>query len=114
MVPTIPDDWELNLRAGVHDLREMDETVQTRFFDEFHMFPGFIPGGASPFDIAVLHVTEPFVFNDYVQPIKLPQQDFIHTGDSVLFGLGLTRPIPSDPYDPETPPSFPDILQVSI
>jgi hypothetical protein len=106
----VPPSWELNLRAGVHDLREMDDTVQTRFFDEFHIFPGF-SGGVSAFDIAVMHVTEPFVFNDYVQPIKLPQQDFIHTGNSILFGLGMSKPNPSNP---ETPPTFPDILQVSI
>jgi Trypsin len=113
MVPTIPDDWQLNLRAGVHDLREMDNTVQTRYFDEFHMYPGFIPGGASAFDIALLKVTEPFVFNDYVQPIGLPPQDFVSLGDSEVFGLGLTQRIPVDPNDPETPPSFPDILQVN-
>jgi Trypsin len=115
MVPTIPDDWQLNLRAGVHDLRDMDDTVQIRYFDGFHMYPGFVPSVASAFDIALLRVTEPFVFNDYVQPINLPPQDYVSlrfTLDSEVFCLGMTQRIPVDPWDPETPPSLPDILQV--
>lgn len=45
-------------------------------------------GGVGPYDIGLVVVQEAFKYDDYVQPIALPPQDRMPTGESTLFGWG--------------------------
>lgn len=47
-------------------------------------------GGVNPFDIALIRVDEPFVYNQFVQPINLPPPGFVHSGTVTLHGWGST------------------------
>lgn len=59
-----------------------------------------------PFDIALLKVAEPFVFDDNVQPIALPPQGTQHFGLTRAFGWGsISRNFTA---------VLPSILQVSF
>lgn len=43
-------------------------------------------GGVALYDIAIIKVSEPFVFNDFVQTIELPKRDEYPTENAVLSG----------------------------
>lgn len=48
-------------------------------------------GGVGPYDIALLHLATPLVFNDKVKPIALPYDDEIVEGQGSLYGWGRTN-----------------------
>uniref|UniRef100_T1GCD4 Peptidase S1 domain-containing protein n=1 Tax=Megaselia scalaris TaxID=36166 RepID=T1GCD4_MEGSC len=51
-----------------------------------------------PNDIALMHVSEPFVFNDKVQPVLLPSRNEIVEGECHLYGWGQTKALlPTSP-----------------
>jgi hypothetical protein len=62
-------------------------------------------GGASSYDIALMLVDRPLVFNDFVQPIPLPlaTSSVPSSGEIIAFGWGITTPSP--------PGVLPDELQ---
>jgi secreted trypsin-like serine protease len=91
--------------AGAHDFsEEPTASLQMRSIAEQIIHPDYL-GDVEPFDIAVIRVSEPFVFNEFVQTISLPPSDFIHAGDVTVFGWGSTSTT--------TTPNAPDILQVN-
>ncbi|CAG9830711.1 unnamed protein product [Diabrotica balteata] len=57
--------------------------------------------GANPHDICIIKINKPWVYNDRVQPIALPIQDFNVTGDVVASGWGQSA---QNNY-------YPDLLQ---
>lgn len=44
--------------------------------------------GVAPYDIAILKLSTPLVFNQRVSAVNLPQQNEVRTGDVVLSGWG--------------------------
>jgi secreted trypsin-like serine protease len=100
----LPEDGEMVVYAGAHDFsEEPTATLQLRTIDEQIIHPDYV-GGATPYNIAMIRVSEPFVFNEFVQMIALPPKDLIHEGDATMFGWGNTSNT--------TTVNFPDILQV--
>lgn len=71
--------------AGRHDLSEVEVTVQIRQIrlENTWVHELYTESVVAPHDISLIYVEQPFVFNDYVQPIELPEIDFIHSGDAV-------------------------------
>uniref|UniRef100_T1H1C8 Peptidase S1 domain-containing protein n=1 Tax=Megaselia scalaris TaxID=36166 RepID=T1H1C8_MEGSC len=54
-------------------------------------------GGVGPYDIAILHLETPLVFNDKVKPIALPYETEVVEGKGTLYGWGRTNsslPVP--------------------
>ena len=84
-------------RTGNEQFRNIDLEVYHPLFR----------GGASPFDIAVVRLDTSLEFNNFVQPIAIPEQSTRppQTGRISAFGWGITTPRP--------PGGFPDELQVS-
>lgn len=99
-----PAGISLGIFAGRHNLQltEQDESGQHRSIELTIVHEDYPknPIDDEPFDIALIKVTEPFVFNEFVQPIALAKQDTLHTGITRIFGWGsisknLTAVIPS-------------------
>jgi len=49
-----------------------------------------VGGGVGPHDISLIAVYEPFLYNDFVSPIALPDANEIHSGQVTLHGWGST------------------------
>ncbi|XP_050319702.1 lectizyme [Bactrocera neohumeralis] len=76
--------------AGLHVRAEVNEKTQSRVVD-FGLKHADFAGGVGPYDIALLHVSEPFVYNEWVQPAILPQREEIHSGEAKLYGWGQVK-----------------------
>lgn len=78
----------LGVRAGRHDLRKTDEEEhgQTRYAEEVILHERSL----WPADLALIKLTQPFEFNEFVQPIALPVQNEKHFGVARAFGWGAT------------------------
>lgn len=76
--------------AGLHERLNIDENAQSRVVD-FGKVHQKYTGGVGPYDIALLHVSEPFEFNSYVQPAVLPHREQIHEGTTHLYGWGQPK-----------------------
>lgn len=76
--------------AGLHVRADVDERTQHRRID-FGRIHVQYTGGVGPFDIAILHVSEPFVFNDWVKPATLPSREELHEGETHLYGWGQPK-----------------------
>ncbi|CAD6998839.1 unnamed protein product [Ceratitis capitata] len=76
--------------AGLHTRSDVNERTQSRVVDFGKVHPNF-GGGVGPYDIAILHVSEPFVFNEWVSPATLPQREEIHSGETHLYGWGQVK-----------------------
>lgn len=90
--------------AGLHDLNEFDGYEQIRMVDlsrkwEHEDYQGTV----GPHDISLILIQNPFVFDNIVAPIFLPNAGQIHSGDVTLFGWGST----SNTFYPV----YPNILQ---
>ena len=55
-------------------------------------------GAGGPFDIGLLKLKTPLVFNEFVKPIRLPRQGTETTGMAILSGWGIISPDPMLPY----------------
>jgi len=44
--------------------------------------------GVAPYDIAILELKTPLVFNDKVSPVNLPKENEVRVGNAVLSGWG--------------------------
>lgn len=71
--------------AGDHDLLKEEETEQLRFVDKV-ISHGKYQSDRKSFDIGLMHVSEPFIFNSFVKAIELPPYYSTFTGDAELFG----------------------------
>lgn len=78
----------LTLIAGIHTVRSPEPSAQRRVLNRNRIWihEQWVSG---PFDIAMVHVAPAFVFNQFVQPIALPNRNYIHSGIVQLHGWGL-------------------------
>ncbi|TDG44854.1 hypothetical protein AWZ03_008751 [Drosophila navojoa] len=76
--------------AGLHKRAEVDERTQHREIDFGRVHEQYT-GGVGPFDIAILHVSEPFELNEWVSPAALPSREEIHEGETHLYGWGQPK-----------------------
>lgn len=77
------------LIAGLEDRNDL--TNGQRRFTDYTAVHELYSGGVGPYDIALMHVTEPFVFNDSVQPIALPSREERMDGEAHLYGWGQVK-----------------------
>jgi secreted trypsin-like serine protease len=97
------DDGFILVRAGEHNIDEFEPDVQVSQISQVIIHPLYDETIIGPHDIALFRLATPFVFNDKVQPIVLPAQDYIHSGAVRLFGWGSTSNTNT--------PNYPSILQ---
>ncbi|XP_065366140.1 lectizyme-like [Calliphora vicina] len=80
----------ISVVAGLHERTILDEKSQSRVVDWGKIHEKYT-GGVGPYDIAILHLSEPLQYNQYVQPASLPAVEEIHSGKVHLYGWGLTK-----------------------
>lgn len=80
----------MSVIAGLHKRAEVDEKTQQRLVDFGRVHEEYT-GGVGPYDIAILHVSESFEFNEWVQPATLPSREEIHEGETHLYGWGQPK-----------------------
>lgn len=80
----------MSIVAGLHTRAEMDELTQQRIVDFGHVHEKY-SGGVGPYDIAILHTSESFIFNEWVSPATLPSREQTHKGESHLYGWGQPK-----------------------
>ncbi|XP_055380639.1 acrosin-like [Condylostylus longicornis] len=94
------------LKAGRHHIKlDNEEYAQHRKINYYKNHEKY-PGGSvvAPFDIALIHVEEPFNWTDGVKPISLPKiQNEVATDCAKLYGWGLLA----------ENGKFPDVLQTA-
>lgn len=75
--------------AGCHDIHSRDESrnVQLRHIDYYVRHELYL-GGANPYDIALIYTKDPLIFDKFVQPANLPEQDAMPEGHGTLYGWG--------------------------
>ncbi|KAG7188817.1 hypothetical protein KM043_008426 [Ampulex compressa] len=78
---------KLRIVAGKHFMNKAEETEQTVNVVRSIVHKGY-NGGVAQHDIAVLRLASPLTFNERVQPVQLPQQGEMQTGEAVLSGWG--------------------------
>ncbi|XP_020812652.1 lectizyme [Drosophila serrata] len=76
--------------AGLHVRAEVDELTQQRIIDFGRVHEKYT-GGVGPYDIAILHVSESFIFNEWVSPATLPSREEVHEGETHLYGWGQPK-----------------------
>ncbi|KAI8121175.1 hypothetical protein FF38_07219 [Lucilia cuprina] len=76
--------------AGLHERTNLDEKTQTRIVDWGKIHEKY-NNGVGPYDIAILHLSEPLEYNQYVQPAALPAAEEIHSGEIHLYGWGQPK-----------------------
>jgi trypsin len=96
------------LTAGDHNIDRFEGTEQTRNVDKIIVHPGYQAPGTKRHenDIALMHVSTPFEFNQYVGPVDLPKAGFPPTPVATVTGWGaLTQggASPSELYKVDVP-----------
>ncbi|XP_065356660.1 lectizyme-like [Calliphora vicina] len=76
--------------AGLHVRGELNEATQQRVIDFGRVHESY-GGSVGPYDIALLHVSKAFDFNEYVQPATLPAREEIPEGNATLYGWGQLK-----------------------
>lgn len=86
--------WDIVAIAGQHNWRIDSGNEQERDIIRIVNHPEYDPDSEnfSGFDINFVEVSEPFTFNQWVQPIALPEAFAIHTGPVQIYGWGATIP----------------------
>ncbi|KDR20688.1 trypsin-1-like [Zootermopsis nevadensis] len=99
----IPEYGTLEVVAGEHNLNSNEGTEQTVRVSQAIVHPRF-EGDVAPYDIALVKLQSPLVFDEHVQPISLPVPDSIPSGNSILSGWGSisTTNNPSMPANLQT------------
>ncbi|XP_016985635.1 lectizyme [Drosophila rhopaloa] len=80
----------MSIIAGLHTRAEVDELTQQRQVDFGRVHEKY-SGGVGPYDIALLHVSESFIFNEWVQAATLPSREQVHEGETHLYGWGQPK-----------------------
>jgi secreted trypsin-like serine protease len=98
--------WSLVAIAGQHNWRVESGNEQERSISRIVNHPQYNPNSREPagWDINFFEVSEPFVYNEWVQPIALPNPNVMHTGPIQIYGWGATIPAGG---------GIPDILQTT-
>nr|XP_006821214.1 PREDICTED: limulus clotting factor C-like [Saccoglossus kowalevskii] len=85
----------VRVRLGLHRQSEPSEHVMERRVSEIIRHSSYNPVTFDN-DIALLHVSEPVQFSEYVRPVCLPPTDLITTSE---FGMEFEDEIPRPPPD---------------
>ncbi|XP_063700070.1 trypsin-1-like [Culicoides brevitarsis] len=91
--------------AGAHNIAKPSVNEQRRKIEKFIVHKDY-DGSVGPYDIALIKVDKPFVLNEFVQTIALPESGVYPEGAAVVSGWGST----SRGFFP----IFPDVLQKAI
>uniref|UniRef100_A0A336LL72 CSON013639 protein n=1 Tax=Culicoides sonorensis TaxID=179676 RepID=A0A336LL72_CULSO len=91
--------------AGAHNLKKLNGNEQVRQVKQFINHEAY-SNGVGPYDIALIELVEPLVFNRYVNAVSLPKEGEYPEGKAIVSGWGSTS---TDFF-----PIFPDILQKAI
>ncbi|XP_011501375.1 PREDICTED: trypsin-1-like [Ceratosolen solmsi marchali] len=88
----------LYVKAGKHLIHSVEQSEQDSKVEKIFVHEKY-PSGVSPYDIALLKLKTPFVFDNFTQPIRLPQKNKSVNGEVILSGWGSTSnsSIPSMP-----------------
>ncbi|XP_012055543.1 PREDICTED: trypsin-1-like [Atta cephalotes] len=78
---------ELKVIVGKYYLLEDEEAQQEVKVAKIYVHENY-PGGVAPYDIALLKLKTPLIFNKWVSAVKLPEQDEVQVGNAVLSGWG--------------------------
>jgi secreted trypsin-like serine protease len=91
--------------AGEHDFQLASGFEEARLVEAFELHEdyGFQVG---PHDLAVVKLESPFVFNEAVQPVSLPESGAVPKGEATISGWGSM----STSFWPE----YPEILQTAV
>ncbi|KAH8276296.1 chymotrypsinogen A [Drosophila bipectinata] len=76
--------------AGSHDIHDHTgeaASIQMRHIDYYVRHELYL-GGVNPYDIALIYTKDALVFDEYVQPATLPEQDSQPDGYGTLYGWG--------------------------
>ncbi|XP_058805923.1 trypsin-3-like [Phymastichus coffea] len=77
----------LNVVAGKHNIKEIEDTEQRVGVEDIFVHDSY-SGPVRPYDLAVLKLSEPLQFNEYVNAIDLPSPYSEPSGTAVLSGWG--------------------------
>ncbi|XP_070150766.1 transmembrane protease serine 9-like [Polyergus mexicanus] len=98
---------KLKVLAGKHHISKNEDTQQEVAVEKAFVYEDY-PGGVAPYDIAILKLKTPLIFNERVSAVFLPQQNEIRTGNAVLSGWGSIsknlRPVLPDALQKVTVP----------
>jgi len=94
----------LSIVAGAHNIKESEATQQVRLPKRLIWHDNF-DGYTLTHDVGVITVSEPFVFNEFVQPLKIAAEGIEPSGECVNSGWGNSNPTGG------TPAVVPDALQ---
>ncbi|GAB1860575.1 Trypsin-1 [Camponotus japonicus] len=83
---------ELKVFAGKHHISKNEDTQQKVEVERIIIHPKYT-GNLAPYDIALLKLKTPLIFNKRVSAVTLPQQNEIRTGNAVLSGWGSVSKI---------------------
>uniref|UniRef100_U5EZD4 Putative trypsin-like serine protease n=1 Tax=Corethrella appendiculata TaxID=1370023 RepID=U5EZD4_9DIPT len=89
--------------AGEHDFTYNKGVEQVRQITKFIVHEDYAVGEVGPNDIAIILLSKPFEFNEYVNAINLPIPDEVPVGNAILTGWGSI----STNWNPE----YPDVLR---
>lgn len=81
----------LTVKAGKHNIREIEATEQTRDIVSVAIHPGYPGANGFSNDIAVLRTASAFVFNAAVAPVPIAPAGHTASGDASIEGWGATR-----------------------
>ncbi|CAL4097773.1 unnamed protein product, partial [Meganyctiphanes norvegica] len=79
----------LQIVAGEHNMYIDEGNEQTILLSSVFMHEQYDVFTLSS-DISLLQLSKPLTFNEYVQPIALPEAGHVATGDCVVSGFGIT------------------------
>lgn len=99
----MPNVANFKILGGAYSYKYATGTEQVRDIAKFIKHPRYGTRASVGFDISVVELTQPFVLNIYVKPIRHPISS-ISTGSAIATGWGLTI----DGYND----SIPEFLQV--
>lgn len=85
----VDDPANFKFVAGTKNLQNMESTAQVRSLQEFRAHPNYSEA-SNDFNIALVKVSQPFVLNSKVQPIKLNTNKAYPTGKITVSGWGYT------------------------
>ncbi|XP_058806444.1 trypsin-1-like [Phymastichus coffea] len=87
-VTSAPKIGNTNIKVGKHHIFNDNKFTQTHEIALKIVHESYT-GDVAPYDIALFKLKTPIKFNERVQPIQLPEQDKVHSGNAVLSGWGL-------------------------
>lgn len=88
-ITELPKLGKIRVNAGKHGILDAGKDQQIVKVAEKIVHENYA-GGVAPFDIALLKLAKPLIFNERVGPVSLPKQDDEFEGSVFLSGWGST------------------------